>query len=231
MEKQLRMCHLYGNLMNTYGDIGNILVMNYYCKKMGIATSYDLLSLEDNFDPEAYDFVLFGGGQDFEQQVISKDLYTKKAGLTQYIEGEGVFLGVCGGFQLLGQYYVDAAGNEIPGLGILSHYTRGQQAGEERLIGNVKIYSERFDEEYIGFENHGGRTFLGAEEAALGKVLAGDGNNGEDGTEGVMYKNTFGTYFHGPILARNEHLAVHFINLCMQQRYGSAYTEIPFSEI
>lgn len=229
--KELRICHLYGNLMNTYGDIGNILVMEYYCKKMGITTTYDLISLEDDFDPNAYDFVLFGGGQDYEQSVIAKDLQTKKAPLTTYIENGGTLLAVCGGYQLLGQYYVTADGTKIDGIGALSHYTRSQAENEDRLIGNVKIYNDDFKEEYIGFENHGGRTYLGDDEKPLGKILEGNGNNGTDGGEGVIYKNTFGTYFHGPILARNENLAVRMINIAMKQRYGAEYTEIPFEDV
>ena len=229
--KELNACHLYGNLMNTYGDIGNLLVMDYYCKKMNIKLNYELISLEDNFDEKKYDFVLFGGGQDYEQSVIANDLQTKKEALTRYIENNGTLLAVCGGYQLLGQYYIDANGNKIAGVGALSHYTRGQKEGEQRLIGNVKIKNETFNEEYIGFENHGGRTFLGEDEQPLGTIIEGNGNNGEDQGEGVIYKNTFGTYFHGPILARNENLAVRMINTAMKQRYGDDYKEIPFESL
>lgn len=229
--KELNVCHLYGNLMNTYGDIGNILVMDYYCKKMNIKLNYELISLDDQFDETKYDFVLFGGGQDYEQSVIANDLQTKKEALTRYIENNGTLLAVCGGYQLLGQYYIDANGKKIAGIGALSHYTRGQKEDEERLIGNVKIKNDTFNEEYIGFENHGGRTFLGDDEQPLGRIIEGNGNNGEDQGEGVIYKNTFGTYFHGPILARNENLAVRMINIAMKQRYGDDYTEIPFESL
>lgn len=229
--KELNVCHLYGNLMNTYGDIGNLLVMDYYCKKANIKINYDLISLHDTFDPNKYDFVLFGGGQDFEQSVIAKDLQDKKDALTQYIQNNGVMLAICGGYQLIGQYYIDAEGNKIPGIGALPHYTRGKKPEEDRLIGNIKIHNELFDEDYIGFENHGGRTYLGEGEEPLGKVIEGNGNNGEDQGEGVIYKNTFGSYFHGPILARNEKLAIHMINIAMQKRYGDDFIPISFDDL
>lgn len=229
--KELNVCHLYGNLMNTYGDIGNLLVMDYYAKKMDVHMNYDLISLHDHFDPDKYDFVLFGGGQDFEQSVIASDLQEKKEALNQYIQNDGAMLAVCGGYQLIGQYYIDAAGNKIPGIAALPHYTRGQEEGEERLIGNVKIFNPHFNEEYIGFENHGGRTFLGEGEEPLGEILEGNGNNGTDKGEGVIYKNTFGTYFHGPILARNENLAVRLLNIAMKNRYGDDYKEVTLEEL
>lgn len=227
--KTLRVCHLYGNLMNTYGDIGNILVMEYYCNKMGVKLERDLISLHDPFDPDRYDFVLFGGGQDFEQLVISEDLQEKKAALTEYINNDGVMLAVCGGYQLIGQYYVDASGKKIPGIAALPHYTLGQS--DNRFIGNVKIHNDQYDETYIGFENHSGRTFLGEGERPLGTLLEGHGNNGEDNGEGVIYRNTYGTYFHGPILARNENLAVRLINIALKKRYGNDYQERSLEEL
>ena len=218
--KTLNVCHLYGNLMNTYSDIGNILVMQYFAQKIGVDFNIDIVSLYDEFDPNKYDFVLFGGAQDFEQAIVSKDLQTKKEALQQYIENDGVFLAICGGYQLLGQYYVDANGQKITGAGILPHYTEAPAADEERFIGNIKIYNSLFDEEYIGFENHSGRTYLGEGEEPLGKVVSGHGNNGKDNGEGVMYKNTFGTYFHGPILPRNNKLAIHLLNKALANRFG-----------
>ena len=219
--KTLNICHLYGNLMNTYSDIGNILVMQYLAKKIDIEFNIDIISLYDEFDPNKYDFVLFGGGQDFEQTIVSQDLQTKKDALAQYIENNGVLLAICGGYQLIGKYYVDANGRKIPGAGILKHYTEAPKAGEERFIGNITIHNDLFDEDYIGFENHSGRTYLAENEKPLGKVVSGHGNNGQDQGEGVIYKNTYGTYFHGPILPRNPQLAVHLLNLAIQNKFGS----------
>lgn len=217
--KILNICHLYGNLMNTYSDIGNILVMEYFAKKIDVKFNIEIVSLYDKFDPNKYDFVLFGGGQDFEQSIVSKDLQNKKEDLKNYIENDGVLLAICGGYQLLGQYYMDASNNKIDGAGILSHYTKSPEDGEERFIGNIKIHNNKYNEDYIGFENHSGRTFLSDDEEPLGAVIEGHGNNGKDNGEGVIYKNTYGSYFHGPILARNNKLAIHLLNLALQKKY------------
>lgn len=217
-KKQLRVAHLYGNLLNTYGDNGNLLVLNYLAKKINVDFSIEMVSLYDTFEPDHYDFVFFGGGQDYEQKIVSKDLQTKKAALIEYIENDGVLLAICGGYQLLGHYYITANGEKIEGIGALDHYTLNQD--NHRFTGDIKIYNETFDETYLGFENHNGRTFLGAGERPLGKVLEGHGNNGEDQSEGVIYRNVFGSYFHGPILARNEHLAQRLLALALTKKYG-----------
>ena len=142
----------------------------------------------------------------------------KKDGLSKYINSGKVLLAICGGYQLLGKYYTAPNGEKIEGLGILDIYTEG---GDTRFIGDTVIYNEEFNETYYGFENHNGRTFLGEGERPLGKVVQGHGNNGEDQSEGVIYKNVFGSYFHGPILARNENLAERLIRLALKQRYGT----------
>ncbi|KRN29300.1 glutamine amidotransferase [Lactobacillus selangorensis] len=198
---ELNFAHLYGDLMNTYGDLGNILVLKYYAEQLGIKVNVDLVSLDTPFDANKYHFVLFGGGQDYEQVVISKDIQNKADSLTNYIENGGPLLAVCGGYQLLGQYYIGAHGEKIPGISALSHYTLSQD--HNRFIGNIEIHNDAFDENYYGFENHNGMTFLGDEEQPLGHVVSGHGNNGQDGTEGAIYKNTFCSYFHGPILTHN----------------------------
>ena len=129
----------------------------------------------------------------------------KRDELVRYIENNGLFLAICGGYQLLGKYYYDAYGNKIEGLSIFDHYTVNQDS-KNRFTGQIKIQVDSFDEICLGFENHGGRTFLSDKQKAFGKVLEGNGNNGEDNSEGFIYKNTIGTYLHGPILARNENL-------------------------
>ncbi|MFB9770236.1 type 1 glutamine amidotransferase [Lactiplantibacillus modestisalitolerans] len=217
MAYQLRAAHLYGDLMNTYGDIGNLLAMRYYAKAVDATIDIDLISLDDAFDPDKYDFVLFGGGQDYEQTIVSKDLQTKKAPLTAYIQAGGPFLAICGGFQMLGHYYIGANGEKIAGIGALDHYTLSQD--NNRFIGNITIKNAETGQTYYGFENHNGMTFLGAGERPLGEVEQGHGNNGKDGSEGVIYKNTFGSYFHGPILARNEALAKRILKIALQRKY------------
>lgn len=215
---ELNLAHLYGNLLNTYGDNGNLLMLQYYAKKMGIELHTEIVSIHQDFDPNKYDLVFFGGGQDYEQSIVSGDIQEKKADLTRYIEDDGVMLAICGGYQLLGHYYTGANGEQIPGIGALDHYTLSQD--HHRFIGDIVIHNEEFDETYHGFENHNGRTFLGKGERPLGKVIEGKGNNGDDQSEGVIYKNVFGSYFHGPILARNEKLAVRLLKLALVNKYG-----------
>ncbi len=215
---QLTMAHLYGNLLNTYGDNGNLLMFQYYAKQMGIELTTEIVSIHQDFDSQKYDLVFIGGGQDYEQVIVSKDIQDKKADLTEYIENDGVILAVCGGYQLLGHYYIGANGEKINGIGALDHYTLSQD--NNRFIGDVVIHNEEFNETYYGFENHNGRTFLGKDERPLGKVVQGKGNNGEDEGEGVIYKNVYGTYFHGPILSRNKALAVRLLHTALKNKYG-----------
>ena len=215
---KLKMAHLYGNLLNTYGDNGNILVLNYVAKQLGITIETEIVSIHEPFDPEKYDIVFFGGGQDYEQLIVSKDIQDKKDSITEYIENDGVMLAICGGYQLLGHYYIGAQGEKIAGISALDHYTLSQD--NNRFIGDIKILNEETGQTYVGFENHNGRTFLGKDERPLGKVITGYGNNGEDNMEGAIYRNTFCSYFHGPILANNENLAHRLIQLAYQRRYG-----------
>lgn len=223
----LRIAHLYGDLMNTYGDNGNVLMLKYVAEKLGASVTVDIVSLEDDFDPDAYQIVFFGGGQDYEQFILSSDLPRKKETLARYIENNGVLLAICGGYQFLGQYYIDSSGRKIQGLGIMDHYTLNQE--NNRYIGDIKIYNERFDETYYGFENHQGRTFLSDNQEPLGKVVYGNGNNQEDGGEGLHYKNVFGSYFHGPILSRNPHLAYRLVATALKKHYGVSI-ELPAYE-
>lgn len=225
----LKIAHLYGDLMNTYGDNGNILMLKYVAEKCGANVQVDIVSMEDSFDENFYDIAFFGGGQDFEQSILAKDLPSKKKNLATFIENDGVVLAICGGFQLLGQYYVEASGRKIDGLGILGHYTLNQS--NNRFIGDIKIHNEEFDETYYGFENHQGRTFLADNQKPLGTVIYGNGNNKEDGGEGVHYKNVFGSYFHGPILSRNANLAYRLVSTALRKKYGQDITLPAYQDI
>ncbi|MGY3704149.1 adenosylcobyric acid synthase [Vagococcus martis] len=217
----LTFCHLYGNLLNTYGDNGNLLLLNYYAKKLGITIDTEIISVFEDFDETKYDFVFFGGGQDYEQKIVSEDIQTKKDAITRYIENDGVMLAICGGFQLLGEYYIGAHGEKIDGIAALPHYTLSQD--NNRFIGDIEIYNKEFDETYYGFENHNGMTFLGKGEKPLGEVVKGYGNNGKDKTEGVIYKNVIGSYFHGPLLAKNKQLALRLLNMAMKTKYEKTF--------
>lgn len=213
---KLRICHLYGNLMNTYGDNGNLLMLQHRAKKLGYEVETTLISLEEDFNPEEFDIVMFGGGQDYEQTVVAKDLQNKKDTLIEYIEDYGVVVAICGGFQLLGRYYVNASGERLNGISAIDVCTNGQFPN--RLIGDVEIFNEEFGETYLGYENHIGRTYLGKNMKPLGKVVKGFGNNEEDHVEGCHYKNVFCSYFHGPILVRNQHLADRIIETAAQRQ-------------
>ena len=226
---ELRIAHLYGNLMNTYGDNGNILMLKYVAEKLGAHVTVDIVSLKDRFDPEVYDIAFFGGGQDYEQTIVSEDLPDKKEDLERFIDEDGVVLAICGGFQLLGQYYIEASGKRIEGLGIMGHYTLNQE--NNRYFGDIKIHNEEFNDTYYGFENHQGRTFLAEDEKPLGKVIYGNGNNKEDGGEGVHYKNVFGSYFHGPILSRNANLAYRLVTTALKKKYGQDIVLATYNDI
>lgn len=225
----LHVAHLYGDLMNTYGDNGNILMLKYVGEKLGAEMTFDIVSLEDSFDQDFYDLVFWGGGQDYEQEIIADSFKNITAPLKSYIEAEKPMLAICGGYQMLGQYYINAAGNKIDCTGILPHYTKN--LGNDRFIGDIQIHNEEFGETYYGFENHSGITYLGEGEKALGKVVYGGGNNPDDDTEGLHYKNTFGTYFHGPILSRNARLAYRLVTTALYQKYRQDLELPAFEEI
>lgn len=219
----IRICHLYGDLLNTYGDNGNLLILQWRAKEHGYAVETTLVSLDDPFDPTAYDIVFFGGGQDFEQSVVATDIPHKKEGLKAYIEDGGVLLAICGGYQLLGHYYIDAKGTRIDGAGVLDWYTLNQE--NTRFVGDIEIQDPVTGNRYHGYENHNGRTFLGAAIQPLGCVTQGHGNNGEDAGEGAHYKNVMCSYFHGPLLVRNVHLADRLIAKAIARKQSLQNTE------
>lgn len=215
---ELNICHMYPDLLNVYGDVGNILILKYRSENRGIKTNIFNVSINDDFDSSKYDIVFFGGGQDYEQSIVSKDLMkNKKVEIAKYIESNKVFLSICGGYQLLGKYYVTPSGEELEGLSVLDIYTK---SGNKRFIGNTIIYNKEFDETYVGFENHSGKTYIGNLKP-LGKVLTGYGNNGEDGYEGCIYKNTYCTYFHGSLLSKNPELADRLLFSALKNKYGN----------
>lgn len=214
----LNICHLYPDLLNVYGDVGNILILKNRAESRNITVNVYNVSLNEKFDKDLYDIVLFGGGQDYEQSIVSEDLkINKKEALTSYIEEGKVLIAICGGYQLLGKYYRAPNGEKLEGLGILDIYTEG---GDKRFIGNTIIYNKEFDETYVGFENHSGRTYINNLKP-LGKCIEGYGNNGEDGYEGCIYKNAYCTYFHGSLLSKNPELADRFLKIALQNKYGS----------
>ena len=216
---KLKIAHLYPDLLNLYGDSGNILCLEKRMKWRGIDCNVYRLDSAKMLRDNDYDIIFIGGGQDFEQSLILKDL-GKGADdvLRNEIEKGTVLLAICGGFQLLGNYYETHTGERMQFTGILDFYTVG---GDKRLIGNY-AYKTADKMKIIGFENHSGRTYLCRGLKPLGKVIKGCGNNGKDKTEGVRYKNTFGTYCHGPMLPKNPGFADMMIEKALLNKYGEA---------
>jgi len=208
---KLTIHHLYADMMNLYGDRGNVISIKKRCEWRGIPVEVADVGLGESLRPTGCDLYLFGGGQDREQTLLVDDLSGKKGEvLRSIVEDGGVVLGVCGGYQLMGHYYETPEGEKLPGIGVFDLHTEPRKPDEERLIGNVlvRVRGPEDDEvrEIVGFENHGGRTYLGDGVEPLGEVVVGFGNNGEDGTEGARRLNAYGTYLHGSLLPKNPWL-------------------------
>ncbi|MEW6726970.1 MAG: glutamine amidotransferase [Bacillota bacterium] len=212
----LTVCHLYPDLLNLYGDRGNIISFTRRCQWRGIPVRVLEVGLGEHMDFSKVDFLFLGGGSDREQDIIAADLLTRRDALRDAFESGLTVLAICGGYQLLGHFYRTLDGKEIPALGLLDLYT---QAGEKRLKGNIAVEVDLDGETVLvtGYENHAGQTFLGS-VVPLGKVLAGYGNNGIDGWEGARYKNVFCSYLHGPLLPKNPQLTDYLITLALQRR-------------
>ncbi len=212
----LRVCHLYPDLLNLYGDRGNVLAFLARCRWRGIPAIVHRVQKGEQVNFQEMDFLFLGGGSDREQNLMTKDLMRRADALREAIEGGLVVLAICGGYQLLGHYYRTREGQIIPGLGLLDLFT---VAGPRRLIGNIAVEIELDGKSWriTGFENHAGRTYLG-QIAPLGRVLAGHGNNGEDGLEGARYKNVFCSYLHGPLLPKNPPLTDYLIQAALKRR-------------
>jgi lipid II isoglutaminyl synthase (glutamine-hydrolysing) len=221
---------LYPELMSTYGDRGNIIVLQKRCEWRGIDVEIKKLDLGFGIeDLRKCDLLFMGGAQDKQQQIVADDLKKKRETLKDMIEDEIPGLYVCGAYQFLGKYYKEANGKIINSLGILDLYTENPGIAISRLIGDcaVRVLNGKI---IIGFENHGGRTYLGKIVKPLGKIIKGYGNNGEDQTEGAIYKNTFGTYLHGPILPKNPRFADHLIKLALEKKCQSPFNLSPLED-
>lgn len=213
---KLEIAFLYHDLMNIYGDRGNIITMSQRAKWRGIDVNVTNLSVGDTIDPDKYDFYFFGGGQDKEQYSVADDLKGRNGqSLKEAANNGAVFLTVCGGYQLMGHYYKPDDGPELRGISVLDAYT---VAGKKRCIGNVVVKTEYGT--LVAFENHSGKTYLGSGARPLGKSEVGYGNNAEDGNEGAIQNNVYGCYLHGSLLPKNPHFADHLLKLSLQRRYG-----------
>jgi CobQ-like glutamine amidotransferase family enzyme len=212
---------LYPDQMNIYADRGNIVFLRRRCVWRGIEFSYAVAGQGERVDPGAHDLFYIGGGQDRDQRAVAVDLVeTKREALGSAVDDGAVVLAVCGGYQLLGHSY-QLGEEKLPGLSLADLETIREPG--PRLIGNVAIEAELGDAPRLiaGFENHGGRTYLGSDAQPLGRVVKGFGNNGKDSLEGVRRNNLIGTYLHGPLLPKNAWLADHLIGLALERRYGT----------
>ena len=236
---KLSICHLYGDRMNIYGDDGDITTIIKRCQWRGIETEVSLVTVGEKIDPKKFDFYFFGGGQDQQQVTVSEDLHKANGKLLKEAANSGaVMLAICGGYQLLGHYYLTAEGKKLQGAGILNIHT---VASKKRMIGNISLVltyelEKEIKKTYfysnpqssilnpltrlVGFENHSGQTFLGSGIQPLGKIEVGFGNNGDDKTEGAWQNNVFGCYLHGSVLPKNPHFADFLISKALEKNYG-----------
>ena len=217
---KFRLLSLYPEQMNIYADRGNILLLRKRCEWRGIDFELTGCSIGEGFNPSAHDLLYIGGGQDRDLRVVAGDLVGGKRELIREFVDQGhSLLAVCGGYQLLGNFYELGSG-QIEGLGLVDIHT--VRSEEPRLVGPVAIETRLTESSptLVGFENHGGRTWLGSGVQPLGRVISGHGNNGEDGTEGVRSGNVIGTYLHGPLLPKNVWLADHLIESGLRRNYG-----------
>ncbi len=215
----LRIAFLYPELMNIYGDRGNILALSRRAQWRGIPVQVDRVTIGDTLDPGLYDFYFFGGGQDKQQVAVAEDLQGQKGeALKEAVEGGAVVLSVCGGYQLLGRYYRPFDGADLPGIGLFDAHT---EAGDTRYIGNVLVDCALPGVgSLVAFENHSGCTYLGPGCKPLGRSVIGGGNNGKDGTEGAVYKTAYGCYLHGSLLPKNPRFADYLLAQALARRHG-----------
>lgn len=219
---ELRIAHLYPDLLNLYGDRGNLMALKRRAELRGIRCTVTALNVGQSFHPEEYDFFFIGGGQDQDQQALRDDfLYKKGPAVKEAVLSGMPALCICGGYQLMGEYYKSANGTIIEGLGLIPMHT---EAGERRMIGDLFCEASFLtklgrDGLLIGFENHAGRTILHDTDQAMARVLHGAGNNGSDHTEGVVFQQLFGTYMHGSLLPKNPDFTDYLIECAMNKRY------------
>ena len=227
---ELNICHLYPDILNLYGDRGNIITMKRRLEGRGIKVNIDECSIGQPLNADKYDIFFIGGGQDFEQEVLLRDLSSGKAqDIRTAVEEEKTFLAICGGYQMLGEYYKTWDGVQLDFIGAIGVHTIG---AKERMIGNYMFRTtpESGDTVVVGFENHSGKTYLSEQVAPLGMMLSGNDNNGEDKTEGARYKNVFGTYSHGSLLPKNPVLCDFILQTALNHRYDGAEPLAPLDD-
>ena len=217
-ELKISICHLYPDLLNIYGDMGNILALKNRLEWRDIEVEITEVKTGERVNYKKHDIYFIGGGQDQQQIMASLELQKNKDAIFKAaLDNNAVFLAICGGYQLFGHYYQPFNGDKLSGIGLLDVYT---VAGENRFIGNVTTTAKFLKKKTIvGFENHSGLTYLNAEAEPFMKVKIGNGNNGKDKSEGARNRNVFGTYLHGPLLPKNPELCDYLISLALKKKY------------
>ena len=226
----VRLCHLYPREMNIYADRGNIAVLAGRLRRRGLDVALHEAGPGEPVPAGGVDLLYLGGGQDRDQLAVAADLAASKAAdVRRLLDGGAAGLFVCGGYQLAGHDYRTAAGETVPGIGVLDVTT---VAGEDRLIGDIVLRSDigPAPGQLVGYENHAGRTSLGDGARALGEVVKGHGNNGADRTEGALANRTIGTYLHGPLLPKNPWLADLLLGWALEHRYGRPFDLEPLDD-
>lgn len=231
MMSTIKILHMYADMLDLYGDSGNMEILKYRCKMRGIECIVDTYSI-DSAKPDftEYDVIYIGGGADLEQQHISDDLLKCRDGLKKaYDSGTFLFL-ICGGYQLMGKYYRDADGNDIPGLALFDYYTIAPASRRKRCIGNIVIRTNITGKsvDVVGFENHGGQTQ--DVKTPFGEVLFGNGNCSKSPAEGYFEKNVIATYLHGPMLAKNPEISDYIISYALSRRAGESVQLKPLDD-
>ena len=219
---QINIAHIYPELLNIYGDKGNIAAFAQRCLWRNIEIKIHEINIGHKINPEFYDFYFIGGGQDQQQIAAALEMQKQKIFFKEAVNNNAVFLTVCGGYQLLGHYYKPHNSDELKGISLLDAYT---VAGNTRYIGNVTVQTDLplgKVNTLTGFENHSGLTYLEGTTKPLGQVIIGNGNNGKDKTEGAYNNTVFGTYLHGSLLPKNPHFTDYLIKLCLKRKYSMA---------
>ena len=223
--KTIKILHMYSNILDLYGDSGNMEVLKYRSKMRNIDCEIEYHSLgTENTDFSKYDLIYLGGGADFEQQLLGDDLQKCKNDIISAYKNGTFLLLICGGYQLMGQYYLDSNKENIPGLGLFDYHTVASSDKGKRCIGNIVVEAELNGKKtkVIGFENHGGQTMNITKP--FGKVLFGNGNSFNDSTEGYFEENVIATYLHGPLLSKNPDVADYIIEYCVNRNQQDKIT-------
>ncbi len=230
---EFNIAFMYYDLLELYGDRGNITVLEAILKFNNINYNIEKITINQKKDISNYDFVFLGGGTDQNQLLVEEDLKLRKNQMINVMKNKGFILTVCGGYQMFGKYYLDAHSNKIEGLGIFDYYT---QANDKRCVGNIKIVSKIKNEgnniEIIGFENHSGITKGIDSNTCFGEVILGNGNEYKSKYEGYMDEFFIGTYIHGPLLPKNPYIAKYIIEKVLKEKYNlNKNIDLPYLDI